>query len=110
MTDSLSKAKSIIDQFDGNITEGQWYVNPSCDREENAYIHLDGKRLFANVEATKTDIDAMSSVPEMLALIKDFVEKIEKVKEFRKILWAGSNPTEALDEVIQILERKQNDQ
>lgn len=101
MTDTLTKAKELIERFDGKITapnynwhhERGWSVEPCCEPNEIPSIHLgvtgNTNRLDGG-HANNVDIEAMSSVPQMLTIIKDLVELLTgEHDDYRNIYLSG---------------------
>lgn len=69
----MKRAQELLQEFDGKITTGDWEVGVDfCGILTNRNI------INYYQVATEADIDAMSSVPEMLALIKRLLIIVDK--------------------------------
>lgn len=74
MTDIIKEAQELVEKFDGKITEGYWEVGSHFD-----HILTNKAVISRFMFATEDDLDAMSSVPEMLSLIKGLLSVINEM-------------------------------
>lgn len=110
MTDILKQAKDLIEKFDRKITEvpdyanHKWQVGASEDNNGIAFLYV---HYYHEIFALDIDIEAMSSVPQMLAVIKELVEKNQRETNlFLKAYVGWNNNREKLEQENQVLKYK----
>lgn len=74
MSDVIKRAQELVEKFDEKITGGKWDVDTDCNKGAS-WIQF-GPELDYQ-KATEVDITAMSSVPEMLSVIKGLLRERE---------------------------------
>lgn len=80
MTDTLTKAKELIEKFEGKITHGEWCINPYLDCIASKHSNADENYDEDYIDLHELDVELMLKSPTMLTIIKELVIEYLLVK------------------------------
>ncbi|UOF77474.1 hypothetical protein [Caudoviricetes sp.] len=109
-TDTIAQAKELIERFDGKITEGEWLkIEDWFYGTKHLQIVLkeedQNKENLTTHERIHVDCEAISEIPQMLTIIKELVQLVEKEKQQAMfVIVAEQEENQALKQRIAELE------
>lgn len=88
MTDPLTKAKELIERFDGKITQGDWKQLVIDGNKHDIFIEM---KEGGEKRSNDFDYDFWCQSPTMLTIIKELVGVYEK--SIQDIMWLQNYST-----------------